>query len=240
MRGGAALVDRAAEDVRAAVDDRRQLRAGVGLEAVLDAEAVAQRRRQQPGARRGADERERRQRHVHDARPGALADGDRQLAVLHRRIEGLLQRAAEAVDLVDEEDRARLQRAEERGDVGLALQRRAGGLDERDLELGGEDLRQRRLAQAGRAGEQDVVQRLAAQPRGLQRDRQLVLEAVLADEVLQRARAQRAVEVLLEGLVGRLDPHAGHARAARSACCSSSSGVSPDGRGEQPLGLLDA
>ena len=57
-----------------------------------------------PGARGRADERERRQVERHDARAGALADGDRQPPVLHRRIEGLLQRAREAVDLVDEED----------------------------------------------------------------------------------------------------------------------------------------
>ena len=40
----------------------------------------------------------------HDPRARALADRDRQLAVLHRRVERLLQRAAEAVQLVDEED----------------------------------------------------------------------------------------------------------------------------------------
>ena len=39
--------------------------------------------------------------------PGALAEHDRQPAVLHRRVEGLLDRPAEAVDLVDEEDRCR-------------------------------------------------------------------------------------------------------------------------------------
>ena len=115
-----------------------------------------------PGARRRADERERRQVERHDARAGALADGDRQLTVLHRRVEGLLQRARQAVDLVDEEDRARLQRGQEGGDVALALERRAGRLHERHAQLGGDDLRERGLAEPGRAGQQHVVERVAA------------------------------------------------------------------------------
>ena len=135
--------------------------------------------------------------------PGALADGDRQLAVLHRRIEGLLQRARQAVQLVDEEDAARLERGQERGDVALALERRAGGLHERDVELGGEDLGQRGLAEAGRAGEQDVVERLAARGRGLERDRQLLAQRGLADELLEAPRAQRAVELLVGEQGGR-------------------------------------
>ena len=189
------------------------------VEAMLQAEAVAQRRRQQARARRRADQRERRQLERHDARAGAHADGDRQLAVLHRGIERLLQRALQAVDLVDEEDAAGLQRGQERGDVGLALERRAGGHDERRVELGGDDLRERRLAEAGRSGEQDVVEHLAARERGLDRDRELLLERRLADEVLEAARAQRAVELelLLDALRG-LDARGAHrARAARSA-----------------------
>ena len=57
--------------------------------------------------------------------PWPIVIGSR--AVLHRRIEGLLERAVEAVDLVDEEDGARLERGQQRGDVALALERRAGG-----------------------------------------------------------------------------------------------------------------
>jgi hypothetical protein len=51
------------------------------------------------------------------------------------------------MDLVDEEDAARLERREEGGDVGLALERRPGGLHERHVELGGDD--PRRLARDG-------------------------------------------------------------------------------------------
>ena len=135
--------------------------------------------------------------------PDALPEHDRQLAVLHRRIERLLHRAREAVDLVDEEHGARLERGQERGHVTLALERRAGGLHERGVELAGGDLGQRRLAEAGRPGQQHVVERLAAPPRRLHEQRELALERLLADEVLEALRAQRAVELLLPGPHGR-------------------------------------
>ena len=69
--------------------------------------------------------------------------------------------------------RALGQRRQERGHVALALERRAGGLDERDVELGGDDLGQGRLAEAGWPGEQDVVERLPARRGGLDGDREL-------------------------------------------------------------------
>src|SRR5206468_32482 len=127
--------------------------------------------------------RERREIERDDARAGALADRDRQAAILHRRVEGLLERTREAVDLVDEEDGSRLQRREEGRDVALSLERRARGLCEGHAELGGDDLGERGLAEAGRAGEEDVVERLAAAACGLDEDRELLHDLGLADEV---------------------------------------------------------
>jgi hypothetical protein len=170
------------------------------------ARSVAQRGRQQARARGRADERERRQVERDHPRTRAGADRDRQLAVLHRRIEGLLDRARQPVDLVDEEHRARLERGQERGDVGLALERRPRGLHERHPELGGDDLGQRRLAETGRAGEQHVVERLTTRGRGGDRDAELVLDRLLADEVLERARAQRCVSLFLGPRLGGLKP----------------------------------
>jgi hypothetical protein len=94
------------------------------------------------------------------------------------------------VDLVDEEDAARLQRGQERGDVALALECGTRGLHERDVELVGEDLGQRRLAQARRAGEQNVVEGLAARRCRLQRDGELLAQRGLADELLEPPRPQ--------------------------------------------------
>src|SRR5436190_23163790 len=117
--------------------------------------------------------------------------------VLHRRVERLLDRTRKPVNLVDEEDRAGLERREEGCDVALALERGTGGLHERHVELPGGDVRKRGLAEAGRAGEQHVVERLPPAPCRLDEQPELALHLVLADEVLEPARAERAVELLL-------------------------------------------
>ena len=57
-----------------------------------------------------------------------------------------------------------------------------------------------RLAEPGRADEQDVVERLAARDRRGQRDLELRLQPLLADELGQVPRPQRAVELVLLAL----------------------------------------
>ena len=141
-RGRAVVVQVDLEDVGRAANNHGELLDGVWLKPRLDAEAVAQRRCQQARARGRPDEREGGQVERDHARPRALAHGDRQAAVLHRGVEGLLEGAWQAVDLVDEEDRAGLERGEERGDVALALERGAGCGDERGVQLRGDDLGQ--------------------------------------------------------------------------------------------------
>ncbi len=69
-----------------------------------DAEAVTQRRRQETGASGRADQRESRQRQTYAARRRALTDHQIEFEILHRRIEDLLDRRRQAVDLVDEQD----------------------------------------------------------------------------------------------------------------------------------------
>ena len=64
------------------------------------------------------------------------------------------------------------------------------------------------LPRPGRAGEQDVVERLVAAARRLDEDRQLLGDLLLVDEVGEGARAQRAVEVLVGHVgAGVVDPH---------------------------------
>ncbi len=53
------------------------------------------------------------------------------------------------------------------------------------------------LPSPGRPGEQDVVERLAAPPRGLDEDLELGGDLLLVDEVGEAARAKRAVELVL-------------------------------------------
>src|SRR5581483_11953721 len=158
------------------------------------------------------------------ARTGALPDDDVEPEVLERRIEDLLHRAVQPVDLVDEEHVARLERREDRRHVALLVERRPGDLADADTELVAHDLRERRLPQPRRPGEQHVVERLAARLRRRERDRQLLLHALLVDEVGERARAQRALELLF-GLDGDRSQELAHAalRSATRTCSSSGS-----------------
>jgi hypothetical protein len=62
-----------------------------------------------------------------------------------------------------------------------------------DAELGRDDLRQRGLAQPGRAGQQHMVERLAARLGRLDRDRELLLQLLLPDELVKpRGRSVRS------------------------------------------------
>ncbi len=64
-----------------------------------------------------------------------------------------------------------------RGQVARALEHRPGGLAQVHAHLGGDDVRQRGLAQAGRAEQQHVVERLAALARGGDEDLELLADA---------------------------------------------------------------
>ena len=66
-RDGAGVIDRHPQQPRRTTDDPRELLRGVVLESVLDAEAVAQRSRQEAGPGRRADQGERRQLEGDDA-----------------------------------------------------------------------------------------------------------------------------------------------------------------------------
>ena len=177
--------------------ERRTIVASVGgvveVEAVDRAEAVAQGRADHRVARGRADEREVRHREPDRARAGPLADDEVEGEVLHRRVEDLLDGAREAVDLVDEEDVVLLEVREDGGEVAGALDRGAAGGADGDAHLVRDDVREGRLAEAGRAVEEQVVERFAALLRRLDGDAEVLLDAVLAGEVVEAARPQRAL-----------------------------------------------
>src|SRR4029079_18044456 len=108
----------------------------------------------------------------------------------------LLRGAAEAVDLVDEDDVARLDRGEDRRDV-LPLERGTGDRADPDAELLADDVREARLAEARRPDEEDVVERVAPSLRRIERDRQLLLHARLADKLVEPARPEAPLALLL-------------------------------------------
>ena len=129
----------------------------VEVEVRGEPEPVAQRAGQQAGPRRGADQRERRQLERDRGGTRALADDHVDPEVLHREVEHLLGRPGHAVDLVEEEHLALGERRQHRREVAGVLDRRAAGDAQRLAELGGDDHRQRGLAEARRTGEQHVV-----------------------------------------------------------------------------------
>src|SRR5262249_27786463 len=155
----------------------------VEIETVHDAEARAQRRGNQPGARRRADKRELTQPEGMNPCGGALADHQIYSIVLHRRIKDLFDRGQQAVNLIEEEDLARVERGEDGGQGYLAVEEGSGTHLDGDAELIGENLRERGLAQPRRAVEQDMVKRLAAAARRFDGNGNVLLHARMADEV---------------------------------------------------------
>src|SRR5439155_3244373 len=191
------LLDLDVEDARAPPDDRAEIARLVVIETERHAEAVAQRRRQQAGARRRADKRERRQIERQRARRRALPDDDVQPEVLERGIQDLLDRAVQPVDLVDEQHIVALEARQDRRHVALPFERGARNAADADAELLADDVGEARLPEPGRADEQDVVERLVTRARRLERDRELLLDALLPDEVGQLARPKRLLELFL-------------------------------------------
>jgi hypothetical protein len=177
--------------------DQAQIGDGIELQPLHDAETVAQRSGQGAGAGGGADQGEGRQVEADGTRRRPLADHDVELVVLHRRVQHFLHHRRQAVDLVDEQDVARLQIGQQGRQVPRPLQHRAGGLAHVHPHLGGEDVRQGGLAQARRPEDQHMVQCLAAAPGGVDEYAHLLAHRRLADVLLQLARTQGALEALL-------------------------------------------
>ena len=102
--------------------DGVQLLDVVRIEPQHQAEAAAQRRAHQALARGRADGGELRHRDGVRARARARADQDVDAEILQRRIQHLFDIGQQPVDLVDEEDLARADVAEDAGEVELLLQ----------------------------------------------------------------------------------------------------------------------
>ncbi len=211
-------------------EERRTIEASssglVVAESKRHPEAVSQRRRQQAGARRRADERERREVERQRAGTRSLADDDVQPEVLERRVQDLLDRPIDAMDLVDEEDVTRLEPREDGRHVALALERGAGDRPDPDAELLADDRRERRLAEPGRPDEEDVVERVSAEASRLQRDLQLHFRSRLPHEVRQSPRSERLLDLLVALLKRRRKELRGHAALLRASRTRSSAGSS--------------
>ena len=94
---------------------------------------------------------------------------------------------------------------QERRQVARVLDRRTAGHPQRPAALVRDDHRERRLAEPGRAGQQDVVGGALLDARRVQQQLELPAHLLLTDELGEGCRPQRALDRefgLVDGLVG--------------------------------------
>src|SRR5439155_17304905 len=96
----------------------------------------------------------------------------------------------------------------------LVFDRRTGGRADVDSHLIGHDVGERRLPQAGRPGDQDVLDWLVTTPRCGDQDLQVGFDVFLSDELRQPARAQAPLEFLVFVSLLSRDDAFGHPRSS--------------------------
>src|SRR6266567_1191457 len=190
---GAAFVHLDIQNFRRAVNDDQQIRRLVKIQPVHDAEPRAQRRGNQPRAGRRADQREVPQRKGMNPRARPLSDNQVDAEIFHRGIKHFFDGGLQAVNFVEKENLFLFERSQDRRQVALALQQRPrAGLD-RNVQFVGDDLRQRGLAQPGRAVKQHVVQRFAAAARRVDSNLNIFFDALLPDVLVETLGAHAYV-----------------------------------------------
>src|SRR5215471_9365519 len=99
------------------------------------------------------------------------------------------------MDLIDKENLAGADVAQDAGEVELLLQDRTGSLIERNGKFLRDDAGKGRFSKTGRAAEQDMIHGLTAALGGFDRDRKLVANVGLAGEVGKRGGTQRRFDL---------------------------------------------
>ena len=103
------------------------------------------------------------------------------------------------MNLVDEEKVSLLEPRHDARQVALLLNRRTARHMQRDTHLGGQNRRERGLAQTRRATHQHMVERLSAKLRSLNRRPQPLLHLLLPHIFVEDLRPQRRVVLLFIG-----------------------------------------
>ena len=191
----AIVAERHAQNARSAPHDLFQFLDGVEIQPYGNAETVAQRIGQQTEPRRRRNQREFGKIDLDRARRRPFADDQVELVVLHRRIEDLLHRRVQPVDLVDEQHVAVFEVGEQGGKIAGLGDDRPGGGAEIDAKLSRHDLRERGLAKTRRTDEQHVIERLATTFRGFDEHLEIGPRRGLSDEFVERLRAKRHFRV---------------------------------------------
>ena len=116
-----------------------------------------------------------------NAGAGALADDEIDAKILHGGIEDFFDGWLEAVNFIQKENFLAFERSEDSGEVAFAFEQRTGAGFDRNVEFIGDDLGESGFSEAGRAVKQNVIESFAAAARGFDGDRDVFLDALLAD-----------------------------------------------------------
>jgi len=108
------------------------------------------------------------------------------------------------MNFIEKENFTLFERGKHGGEIALAFEHWAGAGLDRDAQFISDDLRESGLAEAGRAVEQNVVERLATRACGLDENGEILFYARLADVVREAlgADADFGPRVLVIGLAG--------------------------------------
>src|SRR5262245_19210057 len=109
------------------------------------------------------------------------------------------------MNLVDEQDVARHEIGQKRGEIAGFGDHRAGCGAEVDAQFARQDLRQRRLSEPRWTDEQHVVERLIASARRFNEYLEIGSRLFLANEFVEPLRAQRSLCIVI-ALVGGHEP----------------------------------
>lgn len=184
-------VDVESEKARRPFNDPCERLVPVRFEFAEVPEPVAERPGKLPRLRGRTDETERPDRDTDDI----VDDGDVDDAVFERRIQELLDRGCETVDLVDEHDRRFVDSRQDRRQVPSLGDRRPRGDNDRMSKLGSDDVRERRLPGPRGTRKQKVVGERVSCDRGPQHDAELVHELGLAVEIGERSGTKVDIDV---------------------------------------------
>jgi len=156
-------------------------------------EAVPQWRAEGAGPGGGSHQGERGEVKGAGAGGAALAHREIEAAILHRRVEELFRHPAQPVNLIDEQQLARLQIHQQTNDVAGTLEGGSTGDPAGDPELLRQHHRHGGFAETGRAVEQHVVEGIPTRRGRLHRNPKHLLEFALPDVVIQPLRPQAVI-----------------------------------------------
>src|SRR5262249_17110117 len=136
-------------------------------------------------ARSRSNEREVAQMKGMYARAGPLSNDEIDPEILHCGIEDFFDGRLQAMNFVEEENLALLERRENRGEIAFGFEKRAGAGLDGNFKFVGDDLCERGLAEAGRTVEEHVIERFTSVLCRLESDRDVFLHALLADVLVE-------------------------------------------------------